>query len=76
VLVITTQIYVPFQHLDAIRVLGLEAGCRIDTVGVSDATAVIPLRSFGPRDWLQELRSALRSAQLLLEALGDGTADR
>jgi hypothetical protein len=66
VLVVTTQIYVPFQHLDAVRVLGLEVGCRVSTVGVDATSAAIPLRAFGPRDWLQELRSALRAAQRLL----------
>jgi len=62
VLLVTTDLYVPFQHAEAIRVLGLPHRCGIDTVGFDT-------RSFGawpngpshPGELLQELRSAIRS---------------
>ena len=66
VLLVTTDLYVPFQHAEAIRVLGLPHRCGIDTVGFDT-------RSFGawpngpshPGELLQELRSAIRSLHTL-----------
>ncbi len=68
VLVVTTQIYVPFQHMEAVRVLGLERGCGVYSCGVDAASSLLPARTFGGRDYLQEIRSALRSAPVLLRA--------
>jgi hypothetical protein len=62
VLIVTSPIYVPFQHADAIRLLTLEYGCAVDTVGF-DAE-----QSFGPERYLQEIRSALRSLRKLHDA--------
>lgn len=66
VLVITTQIYVPYQHMEAVRILGLPYGCDVYCVGVDARTALLPSRPFSGRDYLQEIRSALRAAPLLL----------
>lgn len=55
----TTDIYVPFQHCDAIRVLGLSANCGIDTVGADGSASAAP----GP--YLQEIRSAVRAMRNL-----------
>lgn len=68
VLVVTTQIYVPFQHLEAVRVLGLERGCGVYSCGVDAARSLLPAKAFGGREYLQEIRSALRSAPALLRA--------
>jgi hypothetical protein len=68
VLVVTTQIYVPYQHMEAVRVLGLERGCGVYSCGVDAAGSLLPARAFGGRDYLQEIRSALRSAPGLLRA--------
>ncbi|MEV4518010.1 hypothetical protein AB0K00_54770 [Dactylosporangium sp. NPDC049525] len=57
-LLVTTDMFVPFQHCDAVRVLGLGFGCTVDTVGCSTASA----RTF---EVLQELRSAIRSMRAL-----------
>lgn len=61
-LVVTTDLFVPFQHCDAVRLLGLRYGCAVDTVGYANPIA---------RTWeyLQELRSAIRSMQGLERAL-------
>lgn len=63
-LLVTTDMYVPFQHCDAVRVLGLGFGCAIDTVGFSTASNpyVAPARTF---EVLQEVRSAIHAMQAL-----------
>lgn len=64
ILVVTSAIYRPYQHIDAIRILGLPFGAAIDTVGV-DTGAVADTRfaqTFHPSAYLQEIRSALRAA--------------
>lgn len=65
ILVVTSSIYRPFQHLDAVRVLS-SYGVTIETVGV-------PLNTRSPNQppaaYLQEVRSAIRSAALLLHTL-------
>jgi hypothetical protein len=64
-LVITSTIYRPYQHLDALRAPG-RYGVTIETVSV-------PTRPDGgpkhpPSAYLQELRSTLRSARALMTA--------
>lgn len=68
-LIVTTQIYVPYQHLESLRTLGLERGCGVYSCGVDAASALLPRTTpFGGRDYLQEIRSALRAAAGLLRA--------
>lgn len=69
VLLVTGQLYVPFQHCDAVRVLGLAYGCSVDTVGVDPTD---PVDEHLRHEWtsenlLQELRSAVRSMRALYE---------
>ena len=61
-LMVTSDLFVPFQHCDAVRLLGLRYGCAVDTVGYPNPAA---------RTWeyLQELRSAIRAMQGLERAL-------
>ncbi|GAA4683375.1 hypothetical protein [Phytohabitans rumicis] len=73
VLVVTAPIYVPFQHCDAVRTLGLPYGCAVDTVGVDPRLAdddALPEPVLTPGRYLQEIRSAIRSMRLLTAALG------
>jgi hypothetical protein len=70
VVLITTQIYVPFQHMDALRVLGLQHGCGVYSCGVDAENSLLPVKAFGGRDYLQEIRSAIRAAAALLSAGG------
>jgi hypothetical protein len=67
-LLVTTDMFVPFQHCDAVRVLGLGYGAVVETVGFATATSpwVPPARTF---EVLQEVRSAIRSMQMLHAAL-------
>lgn len=67
-LLVTTDMFVPFQHCDAVRVLGLGYGAMVETIGFATATSrwVRPARAF---EVLQEVRSAIRSMQLLYAAV-------
>jgi hypothetical protein len=71
VLVVTSPIYVPFQHCDAIRMLALPYGCAVDTVGFDPARATVrqPPGADGTDRYLQEIRSAVRSMRRLHEEL-------
>ena len=71
VLLVTSQIYVPFQHADAVRMLGLPYGCVVDTVGIDHryVSARGIGQSFTGVNYLQEIHSALRSTKALLDAL-------
>jgi hypothetical protein len=77
VLVVTTPIYVPFQHADAVAVIGREARCGIHTVGFDPKAFDDPRlpTHFGPERLLQEVRSAVRSlAALYARVASEGTA--
>ena len=74
ILMVTSPIYVPFQHMDAVRLLGLTYGCVIDTVGI--APGVVEEHGH-PQIWravnyLQELNSTVRSLKLLHDTLANG----
>ncbi len=64
-LLVSTHIYAPYQHWDAVRVLGLPCRVAIETVGTPPAAS---RRDFDAAWYLQEVRSALRSASALAEA--------
>jgi hypothetical protein len=68
---VTSPMYVPFQHSDAIRILGLRHGCGIDTIGFNPARVTVPLAADAtkPDRYLQEMRSGIRSMRNLHEAL-------
>ena len=68
VLLLTTQIYVPFQQLVALRVLGIERGCAVRCCGVDAKSSFLPGLSFSGRSYLQEIRSALLAADTLMTA--------
>ncbi|MFI2714570.1 hypothetical protein ACH495_31060 [Micromonospora sp. NPDC018662] len=67
-LVVTTDIFVPFQHCDAVRLLGLRYGCEVETVGF-DSTANRWVPPPATSAILQEVRSAIRSMQALYRAV-------
>jgi hypothetical protein len=74
VLLLTTQIYVPFQQLVGLRLLGLEHGCGVYCCGVDADSSALPAAPFSGRSYLQEVRSALLAASELMAAAhhGDG----
>jgi hypothetical protein len=69
VLLLTTQIYVPFQQFAGLQVLGIERGCQVYCCGVDAANSVLPGRIFRGRNYLQEIRSALLAAMSLVAAV-------
>ena|GEM_PF-533309 len=72
VLVVTTDIYVPYQHADALRLLALPYGVEVDTVGVVPGEVDRRLaHSFEAHNYLQEIRSAILSLRRLHTALSE-----
>ncbi len=69
VLLLTTQIYVPFQQLAGLQVLGIERGCQLYCCGVDPDNSALPGRKFGGRSYLQEIRSALLAARDLVQSV-------
>ena len=71
ILVITSPIYVPFQHADAIRMLALRYRCGIDTIGFDPELASLAMApgATGPDRYLQEIRSGILSMRRLHRAL-------
>jgi hypothetical protein len=71
ILVVTSPIYVPFQHCDAIRMLALRHGCGVDTVGCDPARSSVPPApgASDPDRYLQEIRSGILSMQRLHAAV-------
>lgn len=71
ILLVTSQTYVPFQHADAVRMLGLPYGCSVETVGID--RSVVNGRGIAGNargvTYLQEINSALRSFRMLRDAL-------
>jgi hypothetical protein len=68
-LVITTDLFVPFQHCAGVRVLGQTIGCTIDTIGF-DRTRSPYEAPHRATELLQEIRSTimwLREITLLLD---------
>ena len=67
ILLVTSSIYLPFQHADAVRMLALPHGCSVETVGIdfSDHHLGALRQPFKPTNYLQEIRSAIRSVRAL-----------
>lgn len=65
VLLVTTHIYAPYQHLDAVRVLGLPFHSEVETIGTPPH---LSRRVFDAPWYLQELRSTIRAALALVVA--------
>jgi hypothetical protein len=74
VLLVTTQIYVPYQHLVGVEVLGLGTGCGVWTCGVDAEHSTLPTRAFTGTDYLQEIRSTLLAARSLLARARSGVS--
>lgn len=63
VLIVTTQVFVPFQTFDAIRMLTVPYGVDIEAVGFGAERSARPAT---PQYYLQEILSAIRSARRLM----------
>lgn len=70
VLLVTSAIYVPFQHADAVRMLASVYGCAVETVGAPpEWTGGLPKQPFTATGYLQEMRSTIRAMRMLLRHL-------
>lgn len=70
VLVVTTDIYVPYQHADAVRMLALQYGVTVETAGMQPGRVDQRLRqAFAPHNYLQEIRSTICALRDLYAAL-------
>jgi len=71
VLLVTTTIYVPYQHVGAIGMLGLPYGVELDTVGVDPGNAPDEAlrQDFSAQQYLQEVRSTIRGMRSLVDRL-------
>ena len=68
VLLVTTDLYVPFQHADAITTVGLELRFGIETVGFATGSfSQWPNGPARPGELLQETRSAIFSLHRLFQ---------
>lgn len=67
-LMVTTHIYVPYQHFVAVRTLGIPYGLDVETIGVPPRRLQRP---FTVAEYAQEIRSALLAVQaLLIDSVG------
>jgi hypothetical protein len=65
-LVVTTSIYVPFQHANAVRMFALPFGVSVETVGAEPGDLDARLsQQFLPHNYLQEIRSTIRALREL-----------
>ena len=67
-LLVTSEIYVPYQQLEAIRTLALPHGVIVETIGFPPAWAGGLQGMAGPANYLQEIRSTIQSAQRFLDS--------
>jgi hypothetical protein len=74
ILVVTTDIYVPYQHADALRMLSVPYGVEIDAIGIlpGDLDARLA-QAFAPHNYLQEIRSTIRALRALHAAASVAT---
>lgn len=69
VLIVTTDIYRPYQYADALRLLGIPHGVAVDLVAAPPGELDARLaRDLLPHSYLQEMRSTIRSLRLLRQA--------
>ncbi|MBU0455434.1 MAG: hypothetical protein KKA99_01425 [Gammaproteobacteria bacterium] len=66
-LLVTSQIYVPYQQLEAIRTLALPRDVIVETVGFPPVWGGKLQGMTGPSNYLQEIRSTIQSAHRFLK---------
>lgn len=72
-LLVTSEIYVPYQQLEAIRTIALPHQLLVETIGFPAAWGGALQGMAGPSNYLQEIRSTIQSAARLLSAIsGEG----
>lgn len=70
ILMVTSDIYVPFQHADVLRVIGLPYGVVVETAGIQPGDVDPRLsQGFSADAYLQEVRSTIMALRRLLAAV-------
>ncbi len=67
ILLVTSQIYVPYQQLEAIRILGIPHKHSLETIGFPNEWSASLQGLQKPENYLQEIRSVLQSVGRLYE---------
>lgn len=67
-LLVTSQIYVPYQQLEAIRTLALPNNILVETIGFPPVWGGDLQGMTGPTNYLQEIRSTIQSVHRFLDA--------
>lgn len=67
ILMITSQIYVPYQQLEAVRIMGIPYKHSLETIGFPNEWSASLQGLQKPENYLQEIRSVLQSADRLLK---------
>lgn len=67
ILLVTSQIYVPYQQLEAIRMLGFPYGYALETIGFPNDWSMGLQGLQKPENYLQEIRSVLQAMERLAE---------
>lgn len=70
-LLVTSPIYVPYQQLEAIRVITVPLGIHVETIGFPPDWRAELQGMQGAQHYLQEMRSFLQSSQRFLSAYPD-----
>lgn len=66
-LLVTSQIYVPYQQLEAVRMLGIPYKCSLETIGFPNEWSANLQGLQKPENYLQEIRSVLQAMERLAE---------
>lgn len=72
ILLVTSQIYVPYQQLEALRTVALEHSVVIETVGFPLEWSGTLQGMNSPSNYLQEIRSTIQSANRFFNAFPRG----
>lgn len=77
ILAVTTDIYRPYQHIAALRMLARPFHMEVETVGhVPSGVDPVLRQPFSPGKYLQEIRSAVRACRELHDSVAGDSAAR
>ena len=68
-LLVTSQIYVPYQQIEAVRTLGIPNGLYIETVGFPTEWGKKLQGMMETANYLQEIRSAIQAADRVVKSI-------
>jgi hypothetical protein len=66
ILIVTSQIYVPYQHLEAMRTIAVPYKINLDTIGFAPEWGGALQGMNEPSNYLQEIRSTIQAMDRFL----------